>query len=187
MNHDISSPSKFRPSSIFQRFEGDALLQVIEHEALGADDTTDLLLVNIKGPDYTAHAYGPDSAEIRETLGELDRQIARAIEALERKAGARQTVIAITADHGMPSEPPAGHRRIYWEEVVEEIHRKFDPVEKQVVRFYADPANQQIYLDRVRLRTLGYSLQEVAAFLESLPYIQVAFTEDEVRATRIAH
>ena len=42
MNHDISDPSKFRASSLFQRFEGDALVGVIEHEALGADDTTDL-------------------------------------------------------------------------------------------------------------------------------------------------
>jgi predicted AlkP superfamily pyrophosphatase or phosphodiesterase len=184
MNHDISSPSKFRASSLFQRFEGDALLSVIEHEALGADDTTDLLLVNMKGPDYTAHAYGPDSAETRETLIELDRQIARVIAALERKAGPDQTVIAITADHGMASEPSNGHRRIYWDEVVEAIHRKFDP-EKKVVRYYEDPANQQIYIDSARLRTLGFSLKEVAAFLETLPYIQAAFTEDEVRAVSL--
>jgi predicted AlkP superfamily pyrophosphatase or phosphodiesterase len=181
MNHDIGSPSKFRASSLFQRFEGDALLGVIEHEALGADDTTDLLLVNLKGPDYTAHAYGPDSAEMRETLAELDRQIARVVAALERKAGPRQTVIAITADHGMASEPSGGHRRIYWDEVVEAIHRKFDP-EKKVVRYYGDPADQQIFIDSARLRALGFSLKDVAAFLETLPYIQAAFTEDEVRS-----
>jgi predicted AlkP superfamily pyrophosphatase or phosphodiesterase len=181
MNHDISTPSKFRASSIFQRFEGDALVGVIEHEALGADDTTDLLLVNMKGPDYTAHAYGPDSGEIRETLAELDRQITRVITALDRKAGPGQTVIAITADHGMASEPTGGHRRIYWDEVVEAVHRKFDPVEKKIVRYYEDPANQQIYIDSARLRALGFSLKDVAAFLETLPYIQAAFTEDEVR------
>jgi predicted AlkP superfamily pyrophosphatase or phosphodiesterase len=185
MNHDISTPSKFRASSLFQKFEGDALVGVIEHEALGADDTTDLLLVNMKGPDYTAHAYGPDSAEIRATLAELDAQMARVIAALEQKAGPRQTVIAITADHGMASEPSNGHRRVYWDEVVEAIHRKFDPVEKKIVRYYEDPANQQIYIDTIRLRALGFSLQDVAAFLETLPYIQAAFTEDEVRKTSL--
>jgi|KBSMisStandDraft_5_1062788.scaffolds.fasta_scaffold101055_2 predicted AlkP superfamily pyrophosphatase or phosphodiesterase len=185
MNHDISDPVKFRASSLFQRFEGDALVGVIEHEAIGADDTTDLLLVNMKGPDYTAHAYGPDSSEIRETLAELDRQIARVIAALGQKAGLGQTVVAITADHGMASEPSNGHRRIYWEEVVEAIHRKFDPAEKKIVRYYEDPANQQIYIDSARLRTLGFSLKEVAAFLETLPYVQVAFTEDEVRAVSL--
>ena len=48
---------------IAKPFTGDALLSVIEHEALGSDGTTDLLLANMKGPDYTAHAYGPDSPE----------------------------------------------------------------------------------------------------------------------------
>lgn len=182
MGHDITSPTKFRASSLYQRFEGDALVGVIEREAIGADDITDLLLVNMKGPDYTAHSYGPDSAEIRETLIELDRQMARVIAALERKAGPGQTVVAITADHGMAPEPSQGHLRVYWDQVVEAIDQKFDPVEKKIVRYYEDPANQQIYLDSARLRTLGFSLKDVAAFLETLPYIQSAFTEDEVRA-----
>jgi len=186
MNHDISSPTKFRASSLFQEFEGDALVGVIEHEALGADDITDLLMVNLKGPDYTAHAYGPDSAELRATLTELDRQMGRVLGALEKKAGAGQTVIAITADHGMAPEPGAGHRRVYWDEVADAIHQKFDPVEKRVVRYYEDPANQQIWLDRERLRSLGFTLGDVAAFLETLPYIQAAFTEDQVRAVSIA-
>jgi hypothetical protein len=185
MNHDITSPSKFRASSLYQRFEGDALVGVIEHEALGVDDTTDLLLVNLKGPDYTAHAYGPDSAEIRTTLGELDRQMARVIAALEKKAGPGQTVVAITADHGMAAEPSPGHQRVYWDQVVDALDRKFDPVEKKIVRYYEDPADQEIYLDRERLRTLGFSLKEVAAFLVTLPYIQMAFTEDEVRAVSL--
>ncbi len=105
MGHDISNPSKFRASSLFQRFEGDALMAVLEREPIGADDITDLVMVNMKGPDYTAHAYGPDSSEIKETLGELDRQMTRVLAAIERKAGATRTVVAITADHGMPSEP----------------------------------------------------------------------------------
>ncbi len=181
MGHDIASPSRFRASSLFQRFEGEALLSVIEHEPLGADDVTDLIFVNMKGPDYTAHAYGPDSAEIKETLSELDRQMTKVIAALEQKAGPRQTVIAITADHGMPPEPSNGHRRVYWDEVAQAIHKKFDPQNK-IVRYYEDPANQQIYMDSERLRSLGFTLKDVAGFLETLPYIAAAFTEDEVRA-----
>jgi predicted AlkP superfamily pyrophosphatase or phosphodiesterase len=180
MGHDIASPAKFRASSLFQRFEAEALLSVIDHEPIGADDTTDLLFVNMKGPDYTAHAYGPDSPEIKETLSELDRQMTKVIAALEQKAGPRQTVIAITADHGMPPEPTGGHRRIYWDEVVQAINKKFDPQGK-IVRYYEDPANQQIYIDTAHLRTLGISLKDVAAFLETLPYIQAVFTEDDVR------
>jgi hypothetical protein len=185
MGHDIASPARFRASSLFQRFEGDALVSVIEHEAVGQDDVTDLVLVNMKGPDYTGHAYGPDSAEIRETLGELDRQMTRALAALEQKAGPRQTVVAITADHGMPAEPSAGHRRLYFEEVVRSIHQRFDP-EGKAVKHFDDPANSQIYLDTARLRALGISLGDVAKFLETQPYIAAAFTEEEVRAAGVA-
>jgi hypothetical protein len=180
MDHDIASPSRFRASSIFQRFEGDALLSVIEHEALGADDVTDLVLVNMKGPDYTGHAYGPDSPEIRETLAELDRQMTKVVAALEKKAGPRQTVLAITADHGMPSEPPAG-RRHFFDDIVRRIHDRFD-TEAKLIQHFDDPANMQMYVDMDRLRTLGVSLEDIAAFLENEPYIAAAFTEDEVRA-----
>jgi hypothetical protein len=184
MGHDITGPSKFRASSLFQKFEGDALVGVVDESAIGADDITDLLLVNMKGPDYTAHAYGPDSAEIRETLAELDRQMTRIIAALERKAGAGQVVVAITADHGMAAEPSGANRRAYPDEVVAEINRKFDP-DNRVVRYYDDAANQQIYVDRARLEALGFSLQDLTAFLQTLPYIEMAFTEDEVRAVSL--
>ena len=45
--------------------------------------------MNMKGPDYTGHAYGPDSAEIKETLAELDRQMAQAARA-DRSQGRRR-------------------------------------------------------------------------------------------------
>ena len=61
MGHDIADGNKFRHSAVFQRFEGDALAAVLEHEAIGADDVTDLVLVNLKAPDYVGHAYGPAS------------------------------------------------------------------------------------------------------------------------------
>jgi predicted AlkP superfamily pyrophosphatase or phosphodiesterase len=183
MNHDITSPPKFRSSSLYQRFEGDALVSVINEQPFGADDTTDLLLVNMKGPDYTAHAYGPDSAEIRETLAELDRQMTRVVAALDAKAGPGRTVIAITADHGMAAEPANGQQRVYWDDVVAALDQKFDPADKKIVRYYEDPADQEIYIDSARLRSLGFTLKDVAAFMETLPYVQAAFTEDEVRAT----
>ena len=59
LTHDIADPIKFRHSALFQRFEGDALAAVLEREAIGADDVTDLIMVNFKGPDYVGHAYRP--------------------------------------------------------------------------------------------------------------------------------
>jgi hypothetical protein len=180
MGHVVATPSSFRASSLFQRFEGDALVSIAEHEPFGADEVTDLLLVNVKGPDYVSHAYGPDSPEMREALAELDRQVARLVEVLGRKAGADGLLMVITADHGMPGEPAPG-RRHYTDQLVQRIHDRFDAAEKTLVTYYDDAANSQIFLDTARLRTLGVSLSEVAAWLAAEPYLAAVFTEDEVR------
>ena len=183
MGHDIASPTKFRASAVFQKFEADALLAVLEREAIGADETTDLVMVNMKGPDYTGHAYGPDSPEIRATLSELDAQMTRLVEILNRKAGAGQSVIAVTADHGMPPAPRDG-RRVYPDEIVAAIHQQFDPADKKLVTYYEDAANNELYLDGARLASLGFGLKDVAKFLETLPPFAAAFTEDDVRAAQ---
>ena len=183
MGHDITTPTRFRASSVYQRFEAEALLAVMEREPIGADETTDLVMVNMKGPDYTAHAYGPHSAEIKETLAELDRQMARLLEVLDRKAGAGQSVVVVSSDHGMPPEPRDG-RRVYPDEIVNAIHQRFDPSGKALVKYYEDAANNELYIDTVRLQSLGFSLKDVAAMLESLPHYAAAFTEDDVRAAQ---
>ena len=56
-----------------------------------------------------------------------------------------------------------------------------DP-EGRIVQYYGDAAGNQLHLDTARIQSLGFSLKEVAIFLESLDMFAAAFTEDEVRA-----
>jgi hypothetical protein len=184
MGHDIASPTRFRASALFQRFEGEALAAVLAHEPIGSDEITDLVLVNVKSPDYVSHAYGPASPEIRETLAELDRQLARAVQIIEAKAGTRGSVIAITSDHGMPGEPPPGRRRITLAEVVEALNQRFSATPPSIVQYFGDPANAQIHLNTTRVQALGFSLNDIAAFLESR-FFEAAFTEDDVRTAQV--
>lgn len=184
MGHDIANPTRFRSSGVFMKFEGEALAAVLEAEDIGTDEVTDLVLVNIKSIDYVSHAYGPASREVREALAELDRQITRAVQIIEKKAGPRGSVIAVTADHGMPGEPPPGRRRILTTEVLETLNQRFSPTPPSIVQFFTDAANAQIHLDTARLTQLGFSLREVAAFLESTLF-EAVFTEDEVRAAQM--
>ncbi len=182
MGHDIASASKFRASSLFQKYEAEALRAVVDESSVGADEITDLIFVNMKGPDYTAHAHGPESKEQRETLAELDRQMAAYVALIDKKAGPGRSLLVITADHGTPGEPRAPRRRIFLDEVIAELNKKFDP-EGRFIQYYNDAANNQLHLDTARLKTLGFSLKDVAVFLEGNLFA-AAFTEAEVRAAQ---
>jgi len=58
---------------------------MIEREPLVEDNVPDLILMNYKGADFVGHKYGPDSDEMRVTLGEMDRQLKRMLSALEQR------------------------------------------------------------------------------------------------------
>jgi len=183
MGHDVASPTTFRHSALFQRFEGDALAAVLEHEPVGADDTADLVFVNLKGPDYVGHAYGPASREMREELTELDRQVTRILEIIERKAGRGRFVVAMTADHGMPAEPPPGGRH-YLDDVAKLIDQRFSPSGGSIVQYFGDAANNEIHIDTARLQALNLSLDDVAAFLKTAGPFAAVYTERDVRSAQ---
>src|SRR5690242_3841212 len=130
LHHRIDSPAAIRRSALFPAFEADAMTAMIEREPVGEDSVPDLILMNYKGADFVGHRYGPDSEELRLTLGEMDRSLARIIRALEAKVG-KDYLLALTADHGMPAAPP-DHRHIA-RELVDLLHLKFDPQAKQLV------------------------------------------------------
>ncbi len=112
-------------SALFPAFEADAMTAMIEREPVGADNVADLILLNYKGADFVGHKYGPDSSELRVTLGEMDRHLTRMLRALEAKVG-NNYLLAVTADHGMPSEPSSPDRRHFAQSIVDLLHEKFD-------------------------------------------------------------
>ena len=152
---------------------------MIEREPLGEDNVADLILLNYKGADFVGHKYGPDSDELRVTLGEMDRQLKRILSVLEAKVG-NDYLLAVTADHGMPSEPSSPDRRHFAPSIVDLLHEKFDPEAKQLITSY-EPENGQIFVDEDRLSYLGLTLRDLAHFLESQPFLFAVFTNDDVR------
>ena len=179
MGHRIDSPAAVRYSALFPAFEADAMTAMIEREPVGEDNVADLILLNYKGADFVGHKYGPDSNELRATLGEMDRQLARMLGALEAKVG-NDYLLAVTADHGMPSEPSSPDRRHFAPAIVDLLHAKFDPEEKQLITSF-EPENGQIFVDEDRLSYLGLTLRDLAHFLESQPFFFAVFTEDDVK------
>jgi hypothetical protein len=177
LDHKIDSPAAVRRSALFPAFEADAMIAMIKHEPLGEDSVADLLLLNYKGADFVGHPYGPNSNELRLTLGEMDRNLSRIIDALEAKVGT-DYLLAVTADHGMPSAAP--ERRHLAPTLVDLLHEKFDPQEKRLVTSY-EPENAQLFVDEDRLTHLGLTLGDLARFIEAQPFVFAVFTIDEVR------
>ncbi|MEP6493013.1 MAG: alkaline phosphatase family protein [bacterium] len=178
MGHTIDSPAAVRYSALFPAFEADAMVAMIEREPIGEDSVPDLVLLNYKGADFVGHKYGPNSNELRATLGEMDRHLATILSALEAKVG-NNYLLAVTADHGMPSEPSSPDRRHFAPAIVDLLHKKFDPEAKLITSF--EPENGQIFVDEERLSRLGLSLRDLALFLEAQPYLFAVFTNDDVR------
>ena len=156
---------------------------MLNDAAIGADEVTDLVMVNMKGPDYTAHAYGPYSPEIKETLSELDRQVTRLLEMLDKKAGPGRSVVTVTADHGMPPEPAPGHRH-FPEDIAALVNQRFDPAGKTLVQYLQRRRQQPALHRQGAAASLGHSMKDVAAFLESQEMFAAAFTEDEIWAAQ---
>ena len=179
MSHRIGSPTAVRYSALFPAFEADAMIAMIEREPVGADDVPDLILLNYKGADFVGHKYGPNSNELRVTLSEMDRHLARILSALEAKVGG-DYLLAVTADHGMPSEPVAPDRRHFAPDIIDLLHEKFDPQVKQLITSF-EPENAQIFVDEDRLSSLRLSLRDLARFLESQSFLFAVFTSDDVR------
>ena len=179
MQHKIDTPAAVRYSALFPAFEADAMVAMIDHEPLGEDGIADLILLNYKGADFVGHKYGPDSPELRATLGEMDRHLTRILGALEKKVG-NDYLLAVTADHGMPSEPSSVDRRHFAPSITELLNNQFDPEGKQLVTAF-EPENLQIFIDEERLSKLGLTLSDLVEFLRSQPFLFWAFTRDEVR------
>lgn len=182
--HNVSDAESITRSALFLRFEGESLLALIKNEPVGLDEITDLILVNLKTPDFVGHQYGPFSPEMEATLAELDVQIGKFMEALFQKAGEENVLILVTADHGMPMEPETKTGRHFANDLVRRLHEKFDPEEK-LVRYF-EPSNSQIFVDRKRAAELALSLTTIRDYLQQLDFIFAVFTEEEVRAAQLS-
>lgn len=90
-------------------FTNDLLLsfaqQAIVNEQLGQDDDPDVLTVSFSANDYVGHRYGPYSQEAMDMALRVDQQIAKLLDFVAGRVGLSNTLIAMTADHGVSPIP----------------------------------------------------------------------------------
>ncbi len=79
--------------------------KAIVAEALGKGPKTDLLTVSFSANDYVGHAVGPDSPEARDISIRTDRLIEKLFQFIDKNVGLANTLIVLTADHGVSPVP----------------------------------------------------------------------------------
>lgn len=73
--------------------------QLIDAEKIGSDEC-DFLALSLSATDYVGHAYAPNAMEVEDMYLRLDRQLASFLRFLDRRFGAGEYLIFLTADHG---------------------------------------------------------------------------------------
>jgi len=72
----------------------------IENEQLGQNVVSDFLALSLSSTDYVGHQFGPNAIEIEDTYLRLDKELAEFFNYLDRKVGAGEYTVFLTADHG---------------------------------------------------------------------------------------
>ena len=144
----------------------DFAIAALDGENLGSDTITDFLAVSFSSTDYVGHKFGVNSKEIQDTYVRLDRDIARLLDALDKKVGENEYTLFLTADHAAIHVPaylkdhniPAGYMN------GEELKTKFMEFLKykygttDIVR---NSSNFQLFLDHDIIKNLDLKIQEV--------------------------
>ncbi len=85
--------------------------QTIVQEKMGQHADTDILAVSFSSNDYVGHALGPDSPEVRDISIRTDRLLGKLLDYVDSQVGAGNTLLVLTADHGVTPVPELNQAR----------------------------------------------------------------------------
>jgi len=95
----------FRESPFANEYTVAFAKAAIEGEKLGQDDYPDLLTVSFSANDSVGHSFGPYSQEVEDMTLRTDRVLSDLFSYVEQKVGLANTIIVLTADHGVAPIP----------------------------------------------------------------------------------
>lgn len=80
--------------------------QLLIEEQLGlTTNQTDYLAISFSAVDAIGHQFGPNSLEAEDNLLKLDKTLAHLFAVIDKKVGLKNTLIILTADHGVGDSP----------------------------------------------------------------------------------
>ena len=108
--HPIKGDSEYFYTSLIATPFGDELTAdfaktLIKEEKLGQGKGTDFMAISFSVTDYIGHVYGPSSLEAEDNILRVDRLLADLFQFVDKQVGLDQTLIIVSADHGMSEAP----------------------------------------------------------------------------------
>jgi predicted AlkP superfamily pyrophosphatase or phosphodiesterase len=85
--------------------------RAIDGEGLGRHSGTDILTVSFSSNDYVGHAVGPDDPAVRDISIRIDRLLGKLLDYADSQIGAGNTLVVLTADHGVAPVPEVNEAR----------------------------------------------------------------------------
>ena len=85
--------------------------KAITGENLGHHSGVDFLTVSFSSNDYVGHAVGPDDPAVRDISIRTDLLLGKLLDFVEEHAGAGNTLVVLSADHGVAPVPEVNQKR----------------------------------------------------------------------------
>jgi predicted AlkP superfamily pyrophosphatase or phosphodiesterase len=102
---DAGFTAHWQQSPYADEYLGRMAEAAVDEMHLGTEDRTDFLGVSFSMMDAVGHSFGPRSHEVQDILARLDATIGRLLDHLDKKVGAANYVVALSADHGVAEIP----------------------------------------------------------------------------------
>jgi len=166
--------------------------RAVAAENLGHHAGVDFLAVSFSANDYVGHAVGPDDPAVRDISIRTDRLLGKLFDFVEQQEGAGNTLVVLTADHGVAPVPeinqarhmPGGrlNAQTVTGKIVDALTKRFGPGAWVIP---ASPATMPyLNLDLVGARKLNLADVErvAAAAAAGVDHIARVYTAQELRS-----
>lgn len=127
--------------------------ELMQQEAIGQGEATDVLSISLSGLDYVGHAWGTHSLEYEDMFLQVDALLADFFDFVDDRVGLDNTLLIIAADHGADDTPEYQHQegldadRHYPEAFIEAandaLRNRFDIDDDLIMAFW----NPSLYLN----------------------------------------
>jgi len=168
--------------------------RAIDGEKLGARGPTDLLSVSFSSNDYVGHAVGPDDPSVRDISIRTDRLIGKLFAFLEQRVGPGNTLVVLSADHGVAPVPEVNEARKMPggrlsdaripPKVTDALTKRFGPG-----TWLLPSGNDMLYLNQELIRTKKLNPAEVqAAAAEAIlaeKHIARVYTRNQLQSGQV--